>query len=191
MRIEGAFWDDHGKRCLQRLQLSQRWSQGAVVVSFLLFGTSFMFVNSHLTAHTENVKVIVTTSWSQSWSYWWYDHWSLITDGMIIDQMIFPNTGSSKGLEEDLCNAQSPQAPALEAETWHIWQVRAGFFAPPTTAPFRAGTSTFVICNFSYDCVFWCGDLNFRLEQTRAEIIRYLTCLFVLSHRRNISIPSF
>ena len=24
----------------------------------------------------------------------------------------------------------------------------------------------------SYDCVFWCGDLNFRLEQTRAEIIR-------------------
>ena len=32
--------------------------QGAVAVSFLLFGTSFIFVNSHLTAHTENVKVI-------------------------------------------------------------------------------------------------------------------------------------
>ena len=126
---------------------------------------------------------IVTTSWSQSWSYWWYNH------------KIFPNIGSSKRPEEDLCNAQSPQAPALEAETWHIWQVRAGFFAPPTTAPFSAGTSTFVICNFSYDCVFWCGDLNFRLEQTRAEIIRYLrhtlTCLFVLPHRRNISITSF
>ena len=24
----------------------------------------------------------------------------------------------------------------------------------------------------SYDCCFWCGDLNFRLEQTREEIIR-------------------
>ena len=184
MRIEGAFWDDHGKRCLQRLQLSQRWSQGAVAVSFLLFGTSFMFVNSHLTAHTENVKVIVTTSWSQSWSYWWYDH------------MIFPNIGSSKRPEEDLCNAQSPQAPALEAETWHIWQVRIGFFAPAATASFGARTSnSLFFCNFSYDCVFWCGDLNFRLEQTRAEIIRFprdtLTCLFVLSHRRNISIPSF
>ena len=111
------------------------------------------------------------------------------------DHMIFPNTGSSKRPEEDLCNAQSPQAPTLEAETWHIWQVRIGFFAPPATAPFRAGTPTSVICNFSYDCVFWCGDLNFRLEQTRAEIIRYLrhtvTCLFVLPHRRNISITSF
>ena len=33
---------------------------------------------------------------------------------------------------------------------------------------------------FSYDCVFWCGDLNFRLEQTRAEIIRSLTFLCLL-----------
>ena len=35
------------------------------------------------------------------------------------------------------------------------------------------------IC-FSYDCVFWCGDLNFRLEQTRAEIIRFVTISFIL-----------
>ena len=33
---------------------------------------------------------------------------------------------------------------------------------------------------FSYDCVFWCGDLNFRLEQTRAEIIRSFTFLLLL-----------
>ena len=33
---------------------------------------------------------------------------------------------------------------------------------------------------FSYDCVFWCGDLNFRLEQTRAEIIRFLTFLLLI-----------
>ena len=33
---------------------------------------------------------------------------------------------------------------------------------------------------FSYDCVFWCGDLNFRLEQTRAEIIRFLTFLLLM-----------
>ena len=33
-------------------------TKGAVGMAFILFGTSFLFVNSHLTAHEENVRYI-------------------------------------------------------------------------------------------------------------------------------------
>ena len=35
---------------------SQFRTKGAIATAFMLFGTSFLFVNSHLTAHTENTK---------------------------------------------------------------------------------------------------------------------------------------
>ena len=31
-------------------------TKGAVAAAFLLFGTSFLFVNSHLTAHQDNAR---------------------------------------------------------------------------------------------------------------------------------------
>lgn len=31
-------------------------TKGAIATAFILFGTSFLFVNSHLTAHEENIK---------------------------------------------------------------------------------------------------------------------------------------
>ena len=34
-------------------------TKGAVGMAFILFGTSFLFVNSHLTAHEENVRYIL------------------------------------------------------------------------------------------------------------------------------------
>ena len=84
-------------------------TKGAVAVAFILFGTSFMFVNSHLTAHQENVKDRV------------------------------------KDLKKIYAMLNLPK-----------------------TLPLKKRHELFD----SYDCCFWCGDLNFRLEQTREEIIR-------------------
>ena len=84
-------------------------TKGAVSVSFLLFGTSFLFVNSHLTAHQDNVKDRV------------------------------------KDLKKIYATLNLPK-----------------------TLPLKKRHDVFD----SYDCVFWCGDLNFRLEQSREEIIR-------------------
>ena len=84
-------------------------TKGAVAVGFILFGTSFLFVNSHLTAHQENVK-------------------DRVKDLKKISAML----------------------------------------NLPKSLPLRKRHEIFD----SYDCCFWCGDLNFRLEQTREEIIR-------------------
>ena len=84
-------------------------TKGAVAVGFILFGTSFLFVNSHLTAHQENVK-------------------DRVKDLKKISAML----------------------------------------NLPKLLPLKKRHEIFD----SYDVCFWCGDLNFRLEQTRAEIIR-------------------
>ena len=84
-------------------------TKGAVAVGFILFGTSFLFVNSHLTAHQENVK-------------------DRVKDLKKISAML----------------------------------------NLPKSLPLKKRHEIFD----SYDCCFWCGDLNFRLEQSREEIIR-------------------
>ena len=85
------------------------FSLGAVAVGFILFGTSFLFVNSHLTAHQENVK-------------------DRVKDLKKISAML----------------------------------------NLPKVLPLKKRHEIFD----SYDCCFWAGDLNFRLEQSREEIIR-------------------
>jgi len=84
-------------------------TKGAVAVGFIIFGTSFMFVNSHLTAHQDNVKDRV------------------------------------RDLKKIYAMLNLPKSLPLKR--------RRDMFD-------------------SFDVVFWCGDLNFRLEQTREVIIR-------------------
>ena len=86
-------------------------TKGAVATSFLLFGTSFLFVNCHLTAHQENTK-------------------DRIKDFKKINAML--------NLPREL----------------------------PSRGPKHRDVSD------KFDCVFWSGDLNFRLEQSREVVIR-------------------
>jgi phosphatidylinositol-bisphosphatase len=85
-------------------------TKGAVAIAFLLFGTSFLFVNSHLTAHQENVR-------------------DRIKDLTKINAML------------------------------HL----------PRSLPIRKRHRNLAD---NFDCAFWCGDLNFRIEQTREVVIR-------------------
>ncbi len=82
-----------------------------MATAFLLFGTSFLFVNCHLTAHQENSK-------------------DRIRD--------LRKICLSLNLPRDL--------PARSAKHRDIAD--------------------------KFDCVFWCGDLNFRLEQSREVVLR-------------------
>ncbi len=90
---------------------SQFRTKGAVATAFLLFGTSFLFVNSHLTAHAENTK-------------------DRIKDLRKINAML----------------------------------------NLPRVLPTRSAKHRDISDKF--DCVFWGGDLNFRLEQSREVVIR-------------------
>ncbi|XP_071443267.1 inositol polyphosphate 5-phosphatase E [Hetaerina americana] len=87
-------------------------TKGAIAIGFLLFGTSFLFVTSHLTAHTERFR-------------------DRINDIRRITTSI------------DL----------------------------PKILPVRY-KSRDVSQNF--DCTFWCGDLNFRLDQPREEVMEWI-----------------
>ncbi|XP_023336477.1 72 kDa inositol polyphosphate 5-phosphatase, partial [Eurytemora carolleeae] len=90
-------------------------TKGALAVAFIIFGTSFIFVNSHLTAHQFSVPFS-----------------SFVKDRV-------------KDLHKIFAMLNLPKVLPLKR--------RRDIFD-------------------SFDCVFWCGDLNFRLEQSREEIIR-------------------
>ncbi len=93
-------------------------TKGAVAIAFILFGTSFLFVNSHLTAHEENVK-------------------DRVRDLKKINAML--------NLPKILPRSRKTKVQKL------------------------TGASDF---SDNFDCVFWCGDLNFRLEQSRDVVMR-------------------
>ena len=77
-------------------------------MAFILFGTSFLFVNSHLTAHEENVR-------------------DRVRDLKKINAMMnLPKT-----------------LPYRKSKKFQL-----------------TGSGDFTD---NFDCVFWCGDLNFRL----------------------------
>lgn len=96
---------------------SQFKTKGAVAIAFILFGTSFLFVNSHLTAHEENVR-------------------DRVRDLKKINAMMnLPKT-----------------LPYRKSKKFQL-----------------TGTGDFTD---NFDCVFWCGDLNFRLEQSREVVMR-------------------
>ncbi|KAL5011304.1 hypothetical protein ScPMuIL_009855 [Solemya velum] len=93
-------------------------TKGAVAISFMLFGTSFLFVNCHFTSDDEKKKDRIG------------DFQKIIKD-LKIPKFL---GGSGSGSKED-------------------------------------GTS-------KYDCVFWCGDLNFRIDKGRTcveDLVSYIT----------------
>ncbi|KAJ0177156.1 hypothetical protein K1T71_007165 [Dendrolimus kikuchii] len=87
-------------------------TKGAVAISFALFGSTFLFVTAHLTAHQEKVK-------------------ERVSDIKRITRSIdLPKNLPCKHKSKDVTN------------------------------------------NFDY--VFWCGDLNFRLGEPRAAVLRWI-----------------
>ena len=94
-------------------------TKGAVAVAFILFGTSFLFVNAHLTAHQENTR----------------------------DRI--------KDLKKLNAVLNLPK----------VLQTAKGKHKAHHFAKSRDFTDNF-------DVTFWCGDLNFRLEQTREVVVR-------------------
>lgn len=87
-------------------------TKGAVAIGFMLFGTSFLFVTSHLTAHAEKVKE------------------RLSDVKKIVRSLDLPKNLPCRHKNKDVTQ--------------------------------------------NFDCVFWCGDLNFRLSQPREEVVKWV-----------------
>ncbi|XP_075973430.1 inositol-3-phosphate synthase isoform X2 [Anticarsia gemmatalis] len=87
-------------------------TKGAVAISFALFGSTYLFVTAHLTAHQEKVKERVSDI------------------KRIIRSIDLPKNLPCRHKSKDVTN------------------------------------------NFDY--VFWCGDLNFRLGEPRAAVLRWI-----------------
>ncbi|XP_015588622.1 inositol polyphosphate 5-phosphatase E isoform X1 [Cephus cinctus] len=88
-------------------------TKGAVALALMLFGTSFLFVTAHLTAHQDKVKERVNDI------------------KRIVRNLDLPKDLPTKHKNKDVTQ--------------------------------------------NFDCVFWCGDLNFRLAQPREEVIQWVT----------------
>ncbi|XP_031842148.1 inositol-3-phosphate synthase isoform X2 [Nomia melanderi] len=88
-------------------------TKGAVAIALMLFGTSFLFVTAHLTAHQDKVKERVNDI------------------KRIVRNLDLPKDLPTRHRSKDVTQ--------------------------------------------NFDCVFWCGDLNFRLAQPREEVIQWVT----------------
>ncbi|XP_034946460.1 inositol polyphosphate 5-phosphatase E isoform X2 [Chelonus insularis] len=88
-------------------------TKGAVALALILFGTSFLFVTAHLTAHQDKVK-------------------ERISD-----------------IKRIVRNLDLPKELPIKHKSKDVTQ--------------------------NFDCVFWCGDLNFRLSQPREEVIQWIS----------------
>ncbi|CAO1340761.1 unnamed protein product [Diamesa serratosioi] len=87
-------------------------TKGAVAISFCLFGTSFLFVTSHLTAHQQKVKERVQDI------------------KRIIHALDLPRNITLRHRNKDVTQ--------------------------------------------NFDSVYWCGDLNFRLSEPRANLLKWI-----------------
>lgn len=108
-------------------------TKGAVAIAFLLFGTSFLFLSAHLTAHQEKVKERV------------HDVRRIVR---------------SLELPKNL-----PSRARLPSKGKGILISRGA--QPHRFFPYVSDVTN----NFDY--VFWCGDLNFRLGQTREDVLQW------------------
>ncbi|XP_018044132.1 PREDICTED: 72 kDa inositol polyphosphate 5-phosphatase isoform X2 [Atta colombica] len=88
-------------------------TKGAVAIALMIFGTSFLFVTAHLTAHQDKVKERVND------------------------------------IKRIVRNLDLPKELPIRHKSKDVTQ--------------------------NFDCVFWCGDLNFRLAQPREEVIQWIT----------------
>lgn len=87
-------------------------TKGAVAISFYLFGTSLLFVTSHLTAHQAKVKERVQDI------------------RRIINSLDLPRNFLLRHKNQDVTQ--------------------------------------------NFDCVYWCGDLNFRLAEPREQLLKWI-----------------
>ncbi|KAK2575647.1 hypothetical protein KPH14_011910 [Odynerus spinipes] len=88
-------------------------TKGAVALALMLFGTSFLFITAHLTAHQDKVKERVNDI------------------KRIVRNLDLPKDLPTKHKSKDVTQ--------------------------------------------NFDCVFWCGDLNFRLARPREEVIQWVS----------------
>lgn len=115
-------------------------TKGAVAIALMIFGTSFLFVTAHLTAHQDKVKERVNDI-------------KRIVRNLDLPREL-PTRHKSKGI--NACVYRKKEVPSC----------------PLRNARNESRVSD-VTQNF--DCVFWCGDLNFRLAQPREEVIQWIT----------------
>ncbi|PNF17293.1 hypothetical protein B7P43_G04974, partial [Cryptotermes secundus] len=87
-------------------------TKGAVAIGFMLFGTSYLFITAHLTAHLGKVKERI------------------------------------QDVRRIVRSLDLPKQLPVRHKSKDVTQ--------------------------NFDCIFWCGDLNFRLSQPRDEVVQWV-----------------